>query len=30
MNTWRVEFTAGRKSLAEAKIQRGVFQGDTL
>ena len=30
MKTWRVELTAGRKSLAEAKIQRGIFQGDAL
>ena len=28
MKTWRVELTAGEKSLAEAKIQRGVFHGD--
>ena len=27
MKTWRVEMTAGGKSLAEAKIQRGIFQG---
>ena len=27
---WRVELTAGVRSLAEAKIQRGMFQGDTL
>ena len=25
-----MELTAGRKSLAEVKIQRGVFQGDVL
>ena len=30
MESWRVELTAGRKSLAESKIQRGIFQGDTL
>ena len=30
METWRVELTAGGRSLAEAKIQRGIFQGDTL
>ena len=30
MNTWRVELTAGRRSIAETKIQRGIFQGDTL
>ena len=30
MKTWRVELTAGEKSLAGAKIQRGIFQGDAL
>ena len=30
MKTWRVELTAGEKSLAEANIQRGIFQGDAL
>ena len=30
MKTWRVELTAGGRSLAEAKIQRDIFQGDTL
>ena len=30
MKTWRGELTAGRKSLAEAKIQRGIFQEDAL
>ena len=30
MKTWRVELTAGRRSLAEAKIQRGIFRGDAL
>ena len=30
MKTWRVELTAGVKRLAEAKIQRGIFQGDAL
>ena len=30
METWRVEPTAGKKSLAEAKIQRGIFQEDAL
>ena len=30
MKTWRVELTAGEKSLAEIKIQRGIFQGDAL
>ena len=30
MKTWGVELTAGGRSLAEAKIQRGIFQGDRL
>ena len=30
MHTWRVELTAGGRSLAETKIQRGIFQGDAL
>ena len=30
MKIWRVEMTAGGRSLAEAKIQRGIFQGDFL
>ena len=30
MKTWRVELTAGGRSLAEAKIQRGIFLGDAL
>ena len=30
MKAWRVELTAGKRSLAEAKIQRGIFQGDAL
>ena len=30
MKTLRVELTAGGRRLAEAKIQRGIFQGDTL
>ena len=30
MKTWRVELTAGRRSLAETKIQRRIFQGDAL
>ena len=30
MKTWRVESTAGGRSLAETKIQRGIFQGDAL
>ena len=28
MKTWKVKLTAGEGSLAEAKIQRGIFQGD--
>ena len=30
MKNWRVELTAGGKSLTETKIQRGIFQGDEL
>ena len=30
MQTGRVELTVGRQSLAELKIQRGIFQGDAL
>ena len=30
MKTWRVELTAGEKRLAEAKIQRRLFQGNAL
>ena len=30
MKNWRVELTTGGKSLAETKIQRGIFQGDAL
>ena len=30
MKTWRVELTAGGRNLAEAKIQRCIFQGDAL
>ena len=30
MKTWRVDLTAGRRSIAETKIQRGIFQGDAL
>ena len=29
MKIWRVELTAGGESMAERKIQRGMFQGDT-
>ena len=28
MQTWRLQLTAGGQSLAEVKIQRGIFQGD--
>ena len=27
MKTWKVELTAGERSLAEANVQRGIFQG---
>ena len=27
MKTWKVERTAGGRSLAEANVQRGIFQG---
>ena len=30
IKTWREELTAGGRSFAEAKIQRGIFQGDAL
>ena len=30
MKTWRVELTAEGRSIAETKIQRGIFQGDSL
>ena len=30
METWRLESTEGGKNLLEAKIQRGIFQRDTL
>ena len=30
MKNWRVELTAGGKSLAETKVQRGIFRGDAL
>ena len=30
MQTWRVDLTAGGRSLAETKMQRGIFQGDRL
>ena len=30
VKTWKVELTAGGRSLAEAKVQRGIFQEDAL
>ena len=30
MKTWRVELTAGGRSLVEIKIQRGIFHGDAI
>ena len=30
MKTWGVELTAGGRSLAKAKIQRSISQGDAL
>ena len=30
MKTWKVELTAGGMSLAEVKVQRGIFQEDAL
>ena len=30
MKTFRVELTAGGRRLTEAKIQRGILQGDAL
>ena len=30
MKTCRVELTAGGRSIAETKIQRGIFKGDAL
>ena len=30
MQTWRVELTAGGRSIVETKIQRGIFQGYAL
>ena len=30
INNWRVDFKAGGKSLAEVKIQSGMFQGNAL
>ena len=30
MQTWRVDVTARGRSIAETKIQRGIFQGEAL
>ena len=30
MNTWKAELTAGGRSFAEAKVQKVIFQIDTL
>ena len=30
MKTWRVDLTAGGRSIAETQTQRGIFQGDAL
>ena len=30
IETWKMELTAGGKSLAEVKIQRRIFQADAL
>ena len=30
MKTWKVELTVRGRSLAEAKAQKGIFQGDAL
>ena len=30
MKTWKVELTAGGRSLVEANVRRGIFQGDAL
>ena len=30
MNTWKVELTIGRETLAKVKIQRTIFQRDTV
>ena len=30
MKTWRVELMARGRSLSEAKLHRGIFQGDAL
>ena len=30
MKTWRVELTAGGRSLDDGKVQIGIFKGDAL
>ena len=30
MENWRVELTVGGQTLPEVKLQRGIFQGDSL
>ena len=30
MKNWKVVLTSGRERLGEVKINRGIFQGDTL
>ena len=30
MKTWGMELTAGKRNVAEANIQREIFQGDSL
>ena len=30
MKNWKVELTTGGKTLAEAKIQGGIFQGNAI
>ena len=30
MKNWKVELMAGKKTLADVKIQKGIFQGDIL
>ena len=30
IKTWRMDLRAGGRSIAEKKIQRGIFQGDAL
>ena len=30
MKNWKVELTSGGETLADVKLKRGIFQGDTL